>query len=163
MSLRDTRIHEVLRFSANRRGTASATCSLMRMVFFAALVAIGCSNNNQSSTPHTVACGDTTCDLATDVCCVSPDGGAVCTTGTICGNGLSTFGCDDPSDCPSDKVCCGEVVSPFFDTSCLAPKACGSNNTPIICKSSSDCTVDGGGTTCLPGETYGPISLETCQ
>jgi hypothetical protein len=58
------------------------------------------------STPGFVACGDTSCNLSSEVCCsMTPPATARCQAGTTCLSG-GTIACDEAADCLPDQVCC---------------------------------------------------------
>lgn len=70
--------------------------------------------------PGEVPCGSKTCEANKESCCaaVVTLGLPACTT-VPCLTGVS-FACDEPADCPSGQVCCGQVglVSGFYQVAC---------------------------------------------
>jgi hypothetical protein len=64
-----------------------------------------------ASPSKTIACGSTSCDPTTSVCCHPQSGASSCKPSpgpTKSADGCShTLHCGDSSDCPGGKICCG--------------------------------------------------------
>jgi len=86
-----------------------------------------------------VYCGTAgSCDLSTEICCVTGNGGSAtseCTAEGDCTGNAKIF-CDGPEDCETDEYCCGQIGN--AGTSCSAT-AC---SLITICHGPSDCPGD---------------------
>jgi hypothetical protein len=92
-----------------------------------------------------ITCGTTTCDSATQVCCITFAGmmaSETCTAPTAC-MGVS-LACSSALDCPMGEVCCANITMMTQDSQCQA-KCMGGFQNPQLCASSSECPM---GQTC---------------
>jgi hypothetical protein len=107
--------------------------------------------------PPVIACGMTTCDALTEVCCVTFSGMAInetCTAPSGCMGG-ATLACTSASDCPTNEVCCGQLMGMSIDSTC-APSCMGGFANPQLCATSAECPM---GQTCQPAL----FGLKTCR
>jgi hypothetical protein len=89
-----------------------------------------------------IACGNTTCDSATQVCCVAAAGGAqTCIAkGTACSGGQLT--CSSPSSCSAGEKCCLSTLAGLVSGSTCKVECAAGEQT--MCATRADC----GGTRC---------------
>lgn len=104
-----------------------------------------------------IACGMTTCNSATDECCVSASGMGVsssCTKKGAC-KGAVTLACSDAKACAAGQVCCLTLDMTGGESTCA--KSCGGGGpggggSAILCSADSECPM---GQTCrmsrIPG------------
>lgn len=82
-----------------------------------------------------VSCGNTSCDLSTNVCCVGLTG-EECQSGDMCPDFSAPKVCDGPEDCESGQNCC---VSFPAGSSCKA--ACDPNALELtLCHQDAECS-----------------------
>lgn len=104
------------------------------------------------STPGAVACGNTSCNVPAQACCVrfQFDGGAdggpgltrSCTAPNACQGGVTTT-CDEKADCPTQgQVCCLQQTPQGVRGTC-SNGGCGPGGVQL-CKTTGECTNDGG-------------------
>lgn len=115
-----------------------------------------------SCDPGKVTCGNASCDLAKQFCCID-DAGAKQTcdnyppdSGPPPPNGCNgtKVDCDEAADCPSGQVCCGFVgAGGGFTTSCHQG-GCGTGIQ--MCRSTNECA------SCLV-QTCRGVTMETCS
>lgn len=109
----------------------------------------------------TVACGDMTCDAATQQCCVSGGGGGA--TATCIGLGEECMGatadCDGPEDCSGAEICCAMVEGLGGAASCTTDDCSGFTSFEL-CHSPTDCT-DGSDMCCE--FSMGGLSASVCR
>ncbi len=114
-----------------------------------------------AGTTARVTCGTADCPLASSFCCAVSDGGGSCLpTGTACADVPVT--CDDPSDCPAGRVCCGVKLpasSDYANVNCAASCAFdGTDNAPhFFC--SLDAGNDAGDDAGNPGNDGCPLGF----
>ncbi len=111
--------------------------------------------------PGKVTCGNTSCDLTKQFCCID-DAGTKQTcdnyppdTGPPPPNGCNgtKVDCDEAADCPSGQVCCGFVgAGGGFATSCRQG-GCGTGIQ--MCRSTNECA------SCVV-QTCRGVTMETC-
>jgi len=88
-----------------------------------------------------VTCGDTSCDLASQECCVTqmgPNVSTECVDIGMCSD--NTVSCDGPEDCDPGDDCCATFGGPGMgggDTSCT--DSCMGF---VLCNDSGDCPMD---------------------
>lgn len=111
-----------------------------------------------TSTPPTdggsgkIACGmTTTCDAATQECCITMAGAKCITKGTMCGG--ATLACTDSTSCPTGDVCCGTFGGGSAGANCVAAGMCMGR---ILCSTSAECPA---GETCQ--NSFGGV--KTCR
>jgi hypothetical protein len=101
--------------------------------------------------PATVACGSTSCDIATGQgCCIQGGASGTCTQSTVCATSGFFLACDSSSQCMNGQVCCFNVgtsngsqceslcsgatasilCSPQVQGDCPSPKQCLSTALP---------------------------------
>jgi hypothetical protein len=93
-------------------------------------------------------CGRTTCDPATDLCCIARTGAASCTTAAMCTGQPLT--CSGGESCAAGDICCGaRQTGGGLKTSCAASCTTGDVQ---LCSQNADCSSG----TCRPtGLGYG--------
>jgi hypothetical protein len=95
-----------------------------------------------AATPHSVACGATTCQVGSalmSACCVSPVQLATVCISTIltgCANGGAAVTCDDATDCVSGEICCADSVGNLPITVCA--KSCN-DGLDQLCRTKEEC------------------------
>ncbi|HVR63101.1 MAG TPA: hypothetical protein VMU50_14460 [Polyangia bacterium] len=86
-----------------------------------------------------VPCGQTTCQVGAQTCCIQAAGGRRAETciasGATCDGGPSV-GCVG-GDCGQGRVCCFSLLT--VATSCTAAQQCATGLSTILCGSDSDC------------------------
>ena len=88
--------------------------------------------------PGQMACGGSTCDEATQFCCVQTGGAESCqTTGTACAG--SRRECDKASDCPPGNVCCFDFSAQPASASCHSDCGGGGDTRVQACRTPSEC------------------------
>jgi hypothetical protein len=106
-----------------------------------------------TSTPGTVQCGNTVCDLTTDKCCIDAQQNGTCVPNdgmnTCATPSLVSMRCDDDADCGNNQVCCADVTGLSYYYACAAP---------AMGPQSSTCAL---GESCIPGGTCATSGL-TC-
>jgi hypothetical protein len=110
------------------------------------------------ATPGVVPCGNTTCEAATQQCCVNPQAGtATCIGANDQCQGLA-MSCDGPEDCSGGTpVCCATVGGQNRDVSCTAAADCSGRE---LCRVDGDCR---GGDLCCGEFTLGGIAAKFCR
>jgi hypothetical protein len=98
---------------------------------------------SRPNAPDVIACGQATCDAATQDCCISPQGEACGPKGTCFGAALS---CSSAASCAANEVCCLETQSGEPHASCRPQ--CGGRGSAQVCASDAECPI---GTTCRSG------------
>ncbi len=93
--------------------------------------------------PTTIACGNSTCTLPTQTCCVSGNGTTfTCVNGTTCPQNQTGLHCLDTASCAPGLICCVNQQQNVTTSNCKV--ACGQNEAQL-CDSKLD-----GGTGCVP-------------
>jgi hypothetical protein len=129
----------------------------------------------QPSDPKKVTCGSTTCDTATQTCCVSRFQDAGCRPANQFCAGRE-FACDEAADCDTGELCCLDVTIfqtfdaggffdagfPTFDAGARDPiqgSRCRNRcrQQPQSCRTDAEC--DGG--TCVAQQCGGRV-IQTC-
>jgi hypothetical protein len=99
-----------------------------------------------------IDCGNTTCNVATQDCCVTFSGATCITKGSQCQGARAT--CDGPEDCPAaGQICCGRNNG----LSCTNGSC---NNGQRICHFDTDCP---GGQRCCGDGTIAGLSVQYCM
>jgi len=118
---------------------------------------VGDGGNSSTAGPggsqSTLACGDATCSIPAEVCCVyetSPPK-FLCVAGAACpaaagGSGGTALSCSGASNCPSGTVCCVSEVARVVSSQCRV--ACAKNEAQLCdptatatgCPSSAACS-----------------------
>ncbi|HEY3352429.1 MAG TPA: hypothetical protein VGQ83_04205 [Polyangia bacterium] len=107
------------------------------------------------ATPGVIPCGSTTCDVATQECCIGPGGGTCIARGAQC-QGLPAS-CDGPEDCAGGTpVCCAQLMGGGRGVQCTAANDC---NGQRLCRVDGDC---GANARCCAGGTVGGVSITWC-
>jgi hypothetical protein len=102
----------------------------------------GTGGSTAGATPHSVACGATSCQVGSalsSACCVSPVPLAtVCipTLGAGCANAGAAVTCDDAADCMPGEICCRDSVASFPITVCA--KDC-KDGLDQLCRTDAEC------------------------
>ena len=98
-----------------------------------------------SSTAGVVDCGDETCTLPGEVCCVSLSGLSCTAEGSCTGFGSAPGYCDGPDDCTAGDACC-VTFSLGGRNGAYCEPGCGDGSF-YLCGSDSDCPTS---ETCIP-------------
>ena len=102
-----------------------------------------------ASAAGTFDCGEETCDLDSQECCLG-EGGATCVDEGTCEG--PAFTCDGPEDC-GDDACCADMNGGTGGTSCSPANECGGS---VICAGNADCP--DGEECCEPQSDMTPVS-----
>jgi len=127
--------------------------------------------------PGKVTCGNTTCNVPEQFCCIHPDAsiqtcddaGPGVGPGT-CGNGSQIY-CDESADCPDagvndPQVCCVQLtVRPprggmTYNNNCRAALSCGGRTNRVACKNDEECASTDAGR-CVAQACNGRV-IHTC-
>ncbi len=100
-------------------------------------------------TAGTFDCGEETCSLPIEECCIG-EGGPECVESGSCAG--PAFTCDGPDDC-GDEVCCAGMNGGTGGTACGEANECGGS---VICDGSADCP--DGEECCEPQSDMTPVS-----
>lgn len=91
----------------------------------------------EGSTPNSILCGNVSCTLPTNICCLTTlnDGGVAkaCTTEGQCQGTKSR--CDDKTDCMNNELCCLNFNNGLVEGNCN--NNCG--NRPQLCVINGEC------------------------
>jgi len=105
-----------------------------------------------------IYCGATTCDQATQECCVDvTTGAATCTNIGSCSN--APMACDEARDCAAGEVCCFSASGTTPTGAQCTPGSCsGLGEFAQSCRSDDECSISG---ECIPQQckTY---KIQTC-
>jgi hypothetical protein len=110
---------------------------------------------SDGSTPGIIECGTTTCNAATQQCCVTWQGASCIAKGAQCQGIVAT--CDGPEDCNPGQICCGRTWGQNRGLTCTAPNAC--NNGERVCHLDADCV---SGERCCNETTIAGYTVLTC-
>jgi hypothetical protein len=83
-----------------------------------------------------IACGETTCDEETEMCCVEASGRS-CSTSMCTGVG-ARLECDDAVDCPGELCCFSNIFASVRLATFCAPD-CGGSSELQVCKEAGEC------------------------
>ena len=109
--------------------------------------------------PGELACGMSTCDERTQLCCVQVDAAQAClANGTPCIGGARRE-CDKASDCAAGNVCCYDFSTVPASSSCHADCGGGGGTRVQACRTASECL---GGTCAVHACTAGG-SIQACN
>jgi hypothetical protein len=107
------------------------------------------------STPGVIDCGNTTCNVATQDCCVTFSGATCIAKGTQCQGARAS--CDGPEDCPNaGQICCGISYGPNRGLSCTNGSC---NSGERICHLDIDCP---SAERCCGDDTIAGMSVQYC-
>ena len=101
-----------------------------------------------------VACGASTCDVTTSVCCIGL-AGAECIEGDTCAAFSAAQLCDGPEDCSAGEICCVGFPN---GASCTANADCASGQNEL-CHQDSDCRQGELCLSCNPPGSPDPVNL----
>jgi hypothetical protein len=107
------------------------------------------------STPGVIECGNTTCDAATQQCCVTFQGASCIARGAQCQGAVAT--CDGPEDCGgTTPICCGRTNGSNRGLRCSSANQC---NGARVCHLDADCA---SGQKCCVEATIAGYTVLTC-
>jgi hypothetical protein len=107
-----------------------------------------------AGTEGTIRCGNTTCEVATQFCCIPATNNlprcVANSTPNLCAANADTVRCDDPTDCPNaNQVCCAQVQIGVGGalSMCRTQAGCnGQGQTEELCEPGDPNVCLGGGT-----------------
>jgi hypothetical protein len=88
------------------------------------------AGSDDSSSSGTISCGNATCTLPAEFCCVTTSQGTqsqTCATdpASCKGQGDSPVQCTSSTQCPQGQVCCGSNANNFYSDVSCQPAPCG--------------------------------------
>jgi hypothetical protein len=97
----------------------------------------GNSQGGQGGAPAEVACGQTSCNMAEESCCISNDG-STATCEAECSVNQLAIACSEPTHCPGSFCCVAQEGAAFTGTSCQA--VCAGNQVEVCPSTANTCS-----------------------